>query len=225
MIELNNISKIYNSKKANECRALDGISLTINKGELIAIMGKSGSGKTTLLNLIGGIDKPTEGDILFEGVKMTDYNEKELANYRNQKVGSVFQDFLLVNELSSLTNVLLPMYLSKTKNQDRVKKATQLIHGVGLGAKIDEKTINLSGGEKQRVAIARALANDPEIILADEPTGALDTVNSKEIIDMLIRINARGNTIIIVTHEMDIAAQCKRIITISDGKILEDKTS
>lgn len=222
MIKINNLTKIYNEKKPNQCIALDKIDLEINQGELVAIVGKSGSGKSTLLHILSSIDKPTSGDYLLEGTNIRELNEEKTAKIRNKKIGIVLQEFLLIDDISVFDNVMVPLYFTQIKAKERKEKAIALIYGVDLGEKLKEDVMNLSGGQKQRVAIARALVNDPDIILADEPTGALDINTSKDILDMLIRINKRGKTVIIVTHEQDIALKCDRIITLADGKILSD---
>ncbi len=222
MIALNSISKIFNKDKSNECYALNKVELTINDGELVAIIGESGSGKSTLLHLIAGIFLPTSGKIMIDNSDITKYSINDMADYRNQKIGIILQEFFLLNDISCIENVLLPTYLKKGNKAENKKNAIKLLYGVNLKDKINEDVGKLSGGEKQRVAVARAIVNDPKIILADEPTGSLDSKNSKEIIDMLKRINERGKTVIIVTHEKQIAEQCGRIVTLSDGKIINN---
>lgn len=222
MIKLENLSKVYNKGRPNECIALDNISLTIAKGELVSIIGKSGSGKSTLLHLVGGLDTATKGDIKVNNNNLAAMNRNTIAKYRNKEVGIVLQDFMLADNISTIENVMMPLYYTKIKHKERIKRAISYINKMNLIDKIKEPVINLSGGEKQRIAIARALVNEPDLILADEPTGALDSKTGKDIIDLLIRINNMGKTVIIVTHEKEIAQRCKRIITLLDGKIIKD---
>lgn len=218
MISIKNLVKIFNEDKPNACKALGGLSLEIQDGECIAITGKSGSGKSTLLNILCGIESASSGEVIVDGIDITRLKDVELAKYRSQNIGVVMQDFCLINECSALENVMLPLNFIKMKGSERIKRASELIYGVGLGHFLKKKVSQLSGGEKQRVAIARALAADAKYIFADEPTGALDTSTSKEIMDMLLRINAKGKTIVLVTHELSIAERCSRTINISDGK-------
>lgn len=222
LISLKNISKIYGEGEW-ETRALDDVSLEIEKGEMIAIMGPSGSGKSTLLNILGFIDIPTSGEYLLNGKSLKGMSSEELATTRNATVGFIFQNFNLLYDQNLVYNVALPLLYSKNKKDFR-RRAMDMLEKVGLEKKHFEKTADkLSGGQKQRVAIARALVNNPEIILADEPTGALDKETGNNIMDMLLDINATGKTVIIITHDPEIANKCKRIIKISDGKIVEDK--
>ena len=222
MIKMNNIKKYYNINKDNECRALDDVNLEIEKGELLAIMGKSGSGKSTLLHILGCLDNEYSGEYYLDNISISLLKETKLASIRNRKIGIVLQEFLLIDNISAYENVVLPLYFSDAKIENKKEKAIRLLKGVDLGKKIYEKVINLSGGEKQRVAIARALIAEPNLILADEPTGSLDVHNAKNILDTLIRINKTGKTIVIVTHETEIANKCNRIIELEDGKIISD---
>jgi len=219
MIKLEGISKIYNKKKSNEFYALDKVNVEINKGELVAIIGKSGAGKSTMMHIIGCIDDFEEGTYELNGKDISGVSAKKKAEIRNKEIGIVMQDFALIDEYTVEENVMIPLYFTKgVKNKkDKVKSA---LEKVGI-ADLKSKPINkLSGGQKQRVAIARAIVNEPEILLADEPTGALDTKTGQEIMNVFKEINDNGKTVIIITHDMEIAKQCKRIIEIKDGKIV-----
>ncbi|MBD8943121.1 MAG: ABC transporter ATP-binding protein [Clostridiales bacterium] len=219
MIKLEGISKIYNKKKSNEFYALDKVNVEINKGELVAIIGKSGAGKSTMMHIIGCIDDFEEGTYELNGKDISGVSAKKKAEIRNKEIGIVMQDFALIDEYTVEENVMIPLYFTKgAKNKkDKVKSA---LEKVGI-ADLKSKPINkLSGGQKQRVAIARAIVNEPEILLADEPTGALDTKTGQEIMNVFKEINDNGKTVIIITHDMEIAKQCKRIIEIKDGKIV-----
>ncbi len=217
IIELKDICKTYNPNKKNEVRAICGIDLEIEKGEFAAIIGPSGSGKSTLMHIIGLLDKPDSGDYVLDDKKVSTLKEKQLSKIRNQNIGFVFQSFNLLPKTTALNNVILPLVYRKSK--DRKKQAIEKLKIVGLKDRMNHKPNELSGGEQQRVAIARALITNPEIILADEPTGNLDTKSGHEIIDIFKTLNKEGKTIIIVTHEMEIANKARRIIKIRDGKI------
>lgn len=225
MITISNLTKIFNKGKTNEFIALHDISISISDGESIAIMGKSGSGKTTLLHIIAGIESLTQGQVIIDELDITALNDSALARYRAKSIGLVMQDFNLIDECTALNNVMVPLNFMPMKNKKRKERSITLIKGVGLEEYINKPVSQLSGGEKQRIAIARALAADAPYILADEPTGALDTGTSKDIIDMLMRINGRGKTVIIVTHNPQVAKACSRIITLSDGCIVSDEKS
>ena len=222
VIRMENVSKIY-ANGPTEVRALDNVSLTIGKGEFVAIMGASGSGKSTLMNLIGCLDRATEGEYFLEGTDIKEKKDDELSYVRNQKIGFVFQSFNLVSRTSALKNVELPMIYAKMGRQERYERATLLLDNVGLADRGHHVPSELSGGQKQRVAIARALANNPSIILADEPTGNLDSRSSLEIMEIFERLNREdGTTVIVVTHEPDIASFASRVITFRDGKLILD---
>ncbi|MBU0600314.1 ABC transporter ATP-binding protein [bacterium] len=219
-IELSEIKKIYTMGKTSFL-ALKGISLSIARGEFIAIMGASGSGKSTLMNIIGCLDNPTTGTYLLDGEDVITNNDKELARIRNKKIGFVFQFFNLLGKQSALDNVMLPLLYSGFLRKNRRKIASEALEMVGLSTKLRNKPSEMSGGEQQRVAIARALVNNPEIICADEPTGNLDSQTSHEIMEILLGLNKKGRTIILVTHEADIAGYAQRIIRMKDGGIVE----
>lgn len=218
MIELKNITKIYNPKKHNRFRALNGITFSVNDGEFCAIIGKSGSGKSTLLHIIGMLDTFSGGEYFLNGKNVSKFNERAAAKIRARSIGFVKQDFALIDEYSALDNVMIPLY--SIKASDKKKKALLAIEKLGISKLANKEVSQLSGGEKQRVAIARAIVNDPKIILADEPTGSLDSKTAADIMSVFKRLNDDGKTVIIVTHDLGIAKQCDRIIEISDGEIV-----
>lgn len=221
MIEIKNITKIYNPGKSNEFTALKDISLTIGDGEMTAIIGKSGAGKSTLLHIMACIDNYQNGEYRIDGTLVKQLSERDSARIRNEKIGMVMQDFALVEDFSALENVLLPLDFAKNKKSDRRETAMKALSSVGM-AEYAKKPINkLSGGQKQRVAIARAIVNEPSMILADEPTGALDSKTSAEIMEVFKSLNRQGKTVVIVTHDLEVARQCGRIIEISDGRIVD----
>ena len=222
LISLKKIKRHYDVG-GEKVRALDGVDLTINQNEYISIMGPSGSGKSTLMNMIGCLDTPTEGTYEFEGELVHEMDDDQLASIRNRKIGFVFQTFNLLPKATALRNVEVPLIYSNISKSKRLKMASDSLISVGLEDRLDHKPNELSGGQRQRVAIARALVNNPSIILADEPTGNLDSKSGIEIMKILDELYTNGNTIILVTHEEDIAMHAKRIITIFDGKIKEDK--
>lgn len=219
MIKLQNIVKIYNPKKSNEFEALHEISCEIADGEMLAIIGKSGAGKSTLLHILACIDDYQEGKYFIDDTLVKNLSEKMYAKIRNEKIGIVMQDFALAEDFTALENVLIPLSFSKKKIKNKKEKALAALKLTGIEELAKKPCNKLSGGQKQRVAIARAIVNEPPLILADEPTGALDTKTSAEIMELFKSLNADGKTVIIVTHDMNIAEQCGRIIEISDGKI------
>jgi putative ABC transport system ATP-binding protein len=207
---------------AEVIHALKSVSLTINKGEFVALMGPSGSGKSTLMNILGCLDTPTKGKYVLNNIDVSHMTDDDLAEVRNKEIGFVFQTFNLLPRNSALDNVALPLVYSGVNKENREKRAKQALENVGLGHRVDHKPNELSGGQRQRVAVARALINNPSIILADEPTGNLDTKTSVEIMGLLEDIHAKGNTIILVTHEEDIALHAHRIVRMRDGLIEKD---
>lgn len=220
LITIKNIIKEYESGEATT-RVLDGVSFSIKKGEFVSIMGPSGSGKSTLMHILGLLDRQTSGTYLFEEEDVSKLNDDELANFRNEKVGFVFQAFHLLPKTTVLENVMLPLIYSKDKKNHEAK-AKKILEDVGLSHRINHFTNQISGGEKQRVAIARALVNNPDVLFADEPTGNLDSKSGKQIMEILQALNEKGHTIILVTHETSTAEHADRIIKIIDGEILED---
>ena len=220
MIELDNITRVYRMGDI-EVPALRGISLNVQRGEMVALIGASGSGKSTLMNIIGFLDKPSGGRYLLEGVDVSRLNDNRLAEMRNRKIGFVFQSYNLLPRTPAVANVELPLVYSGRRQKRRL--ALEALEKVGLGVRAKHKPSELSGGEQQRVAIARALVNRPSLILADEPTGNLDSKATSEIIDIFCRLNQDGITVVLVTHEMDVATQAKRIVRLLDGRITEDR--
>lgn len=218
MIQLKKVIKSY-PVAGDDLVVLKDINLQINKGEFVAIMGPSGSGKSTLMNIIGCLDKPSSGEYLLNGKQVSDYDEKELAQVRNQSVGFVFQQFQLLPRLNALQNVELPMIYAGIGKKERLERAAEALEKVGLADRADHLPNALSGGQKQRVAIARAIVNEPDIILADEPTGALDSKTGVQIMDMFTMLNKEGTTVILVTHEAEIASYAERTVFVRDGKL------
>jgi putative ABC transport system ATP-binding protein len=217
MIELENITKVYRMGEVG-VNALRGITLSITKGEMVAIIGASGSGKSTLLNIIGCLDRPTSGRYIFDGADVSQLSDNQLAEMRNRKFGFVFQEYNLLSRATALSNVELPLIYGGGGR--RREQAMEALERVGLGARAKHKPTELSGGEQQRVAIARALVNNPALILADEPTGNLDSKTTAEIVSMFQQLNQEGITVVMVTHEADIASQAQRIIRLHDGEIV-----
>lgn len=222
LIQVKNMCKIYNPGE-NEVRALDGISLEIMPGELVAIIGHSGSGKSTLMNMLGCLDTQTSGSYYLHGKNVSALSDNELSDIRNQEIGFIFQGFNLISNLDALGNVELPLIYRGLDKKSRRKKAAQALDMVGLAGRIKHKPSEMSGGQQQRVAIARAIAARPPVILADEPTGNLDSKSSVEIIKILQALHQEGRTVIIITHDPEIAEQAKRVIRIKDGKIESDE--
>lgn len=219
IIQLEHIFKIYGSDET-EVRALNDVSLSIKKGEYCSIMGPSGSGKSTAMNIIGCLDRPSSGHYYLDGIDVAQMEDSELAHIRNQKLGFVFQQFHLLSQLSALENVMLPMVYAGVPQNERRDRATEALIRVGLEKRINNKPNQLSGGQQQRVAIARAIVNRPVLLLADEPTGALDSQTTKEVLDIFTELNATGITVVMVTHEADVARQTKRIVWFRDGEAI-----
>ncbi len=224
IIQMHNIVKTYNIGKENELEILHGIDLTVYAGEFVAIVGESGSGKSTLMNIIGVLDKPTSGEYFLDGVNVQKASPDEMSDVRNQKIGFVFQNFNLIGRTTAQKNVELPMLYAGASRQARAKRAQALLEMVGMGERRNHQPNELSGGQKQRVAIARSLINDPSILLADEPTGALDSETSRHVMDIFHRLHQeQGKTIVLITHSQELAAECPRIITLRDGRIISDQ--
>ena len=221
LVEIQDISKIYNPGE-NEVRALDHISLTIQKGEFVAIIGQSGSGKSTLMNMIGCLDVPTEGTYILNGQNVSKLSDNELSDIRNQEIGFIFQGCNLIANLTAQENVELPLIYRGVPKKERHELSVAALKKVGLAHRMDHRPSEMSGGQQQRVAIARAIAQAPPVILADEPTGNLDSASSMEILDILKQLHAENRTVILITHDNDIAKQAKRVIRIKDGKIERD---
>ncbi|MGS2738996.1 ABC transporter ATP-binding protein [Sinomicrobium sp. M5D2P17] len=221
MIEIKDLHKSY-QMGSNSLHVLKGLNLSIKEGELVAIMGSSGSGKSTFLNILGMLDEADTGQYVLDGVPIKDLNETKAAKYRNKFLGFIFQSFNLINYKTAVENVSLPLYYQKVNRKERQEKAMKYLEKVGLKQWADHLPSELSGGQKQRVAIARALAAEPKVLLADELTGALDSKTSCEIMELVQEINDEGKTILVVTHEPDIAKMCKRIVHLKDGVIVED---
>jgi putative ABC transport system ATP-binding protein len=228
IIEINDLTKIYQMGEEVSVTALDHISLIINEGEFVSIMGPSGSGKSTLMNIVGCLDHPTSGQYVLDGEDVSHLNKVQLALIRNHKIGFVFQSYNLLARATALHNVILPMVYSrfkKTKKEEREKRAREALEMVGLGKRINHLPRELSGGQQQRVAIARALVNDPVIILADEPTGNLDSHSGAEIMDLLHTLHQKGRTIVMVTHDPETAVHADRVFHVRDGRIAKDETN
>jgi len=220
IIELKNVTRTY--KLGDEVlNALDGVNFSVNEGEFLAITGPSGSGKSTLANIIGGLDHPNSGTVTVDGSDLSHTRDSKLSEYRNAHIGFVFQSFNLQGNNTALENVMLPLVFARMKNKDRKVRARECLEAVGLGDRVKHKPSQLSGGQRQRVAIARALAGKPKIIIADEPTGNLDSAKGEEIMKLLKDLNKQGITLLIITHDMNVAKQAGRVVEIRDGKISE----
>lgn len=222
MIQIYDMCKAYQINQIS-IEALKNINLCIKQNEFVAIVGPSGSGKSTLMNMMGCLDVPTSGTYILDNEEVSNLNDDELADIRNKKIGFIFQSFNLIQKLTALENVELPLIYLGIGGKERLRKARTALENVGLGDRLDHKPNELSGGQQQRVAVARALINDPPIIFADEPTGNLDTKSGVEIMNLLKELHKKGNTIILITHDNDIALQADRIIRINDGEIVEDR--
>ena len=222
LIELRNVYKIYAEGLESEVRALDDVSLTIGRGEFIAVVGQSGSGKSTMMNVLGCLDIPTYGSYLLNGTDVSELTDKELSRIRNKQIGFIFQQYNLIHNLSVLENVELPLIYQGIDPIDRREMAMTALERVGLADRFRHKPTQMSGGQQQRVAIARAIATCPPIIMADEPTGALDSKTGLEVLEFLRQLNKEGSTIILITHDNGIAATARRIIRLADGKVIED---
>lgn len=223
LIELKEITKVYTMGEDVEVHALRGIDFEVKEGEFVAIIGSSGSGKSTLMHIIGLLDSPTDGKVFLQGKDVSSMDQNELSSQRNEHIGFVFQSFNLLSRTSALDNVAMPLLYAGVNNQERHERAKIALEMVGLGDRIHHHPSQLSGGQQQRVAIARALVNNPSLILADEPTGNLDSKSGEDIMTFLGELNHEGNTIVLVTHELDIAHAAKRTIELKDGKIIKDK--
>ena len=224
MIELQRIIKRFYIGQPNELEILHGIDLKVNRGEFVSIVGSSGSGKTTMMNIIGILDRPTEGEYMLDGVDVAHAKDRDLSMIRNKKIGFVFQTYNLISRTSALKNVELPMLYAGIGKKERTERAKELLNMVGMGERMSHTPDELSGGQKQRVAIARAMANEPSIILADEPTGALDSKTGRMIMDIFHRLNEeQGKTIVLITHSQELAEETQRIVTLKDGIIIGER--
>jgi putative ABC transport system ATP-binding protein len=222
VIEVDEVERVYRIGEDVEVRALDGVSLRIARGELVAIMGSSGSGKSTLMHILGCLDTPTAGRYLLDGVDVRDIPEDDLADLRNRKIGFVFQSFNLVARTTALANVELPLAYAGLGRRERRARAVAALEAVGMEDRLHHLPSELSGGQQQRTAVARAIVTDPAIVLADEPTGNLDSHSTREILAVFDRINAEGRTIVLITHESDVAARARRVVRLSDGRVVSD---
>ena len=223
LVEIVDLSKIYNEGEGDgEVRALDHVSLKVDEGEFVAIIGQSGSGKSTLMNMLGCLDVPTSGNYYLDGEDVSDMSDDELSDIRNQEIGFVFQGFNLIASLTALENVELPLIYRGVPRRERLELANRALERVGLGQRKSHLPAEMSGGQQQRVAIARAIAQAPPVILADEPTGNLDSGSSRDIINVIRKLHAEGRTVILITHDPEVAAKARRIVTISDGHIVSD---
>ena len=224
LIELRDVYKIYSEGLESEVRALDGVSLSIDRGEFAAVVGQSGSGKSTMMNVLGCLDIPTRGTYLLNGTDVRDLTDKELSRIRNKEIGFIFQQYNLIQDLTVLENVELPLIYQGVPADDRRELALEALERVGLSGRTKHRPSQMSGGQQQRVAIARAIATRPAIVMADEPTGALDSRTGLEVLSFLQKLNREGTTVILITHDNGIAATARRCVRLADGKIVEDRT-
>ena len=222
LIELRNVYKIYSEGLESEVRALDGVSLEIERGEFVAIVGQSGSGKSTMMNVLGCLDIPTRGDYFLNGTDVRELTDKELSRIRNKEIGFIFQQYNLIQDLTVLENVELPLVYQGVSADDRREMALAALERVGLAERVKHRPTQMSGGQQQRVAIARAIAANPSIVMADEPTGALDSRTGLEVLAFLQKLNREGTTVILITHDNGIAATARRCVRLTDGRIVED---
>ena len=222
LIQIKDVYKIYGEGLESEVRALDGVSLSIDRGEFVAIVGQSGSGKSTMMNVLGCLDIPTRGDYFLDGTDVRELTDKELSHIRNRQIGFIFQQYNLIQSLTVLENVELPLIYQGIKADDRYDMAMEALERVGLANRVKHKPTEMSGGQQQRVAIARAIATRPPIIMADEPTGALDSHTGLEVLGFLQQLNKEGTTVILITHDNGIAATARRVVRLADGKIVDD---
>lgn len=223
IIDMHGIVKTYNIGMPNELEILHGIDLQVYPGDFMAIVGESGSGKSTLMNIIGALDRPTSGEYILDGVDVSTAKDKQLSVIRNQKIGFVFQTFNLIGRTSALRNVELPMLYAGLPAKQRTERAKQLLEMVNMSSRAKHQPNELSGGQKQRVAIARALANQPALLLADEPTGALDSATSRTVMDIFHKLHQNGMTIVLITHSQELAEECSRILTLRDGQFIGER--
>ena len=223
LIQINDVYKIYGEGLESEVRALDGVTLSIDRGEFVAIVGQSGSGKSTMMNVLGCLDIPTRGDYFLDGTNVRELTDKELSHIRNRQIGFIFQQYNLIQNLNVLENVELPLIYQGMNADDRHDMAMEALGRVGLANRVKHKPTEMSGGQQQRVAIARAIATHPPIIMADEPTGALDSHTGHEVLQFLQQLNREGTTVILITHDNGIAAMARRCVRLTDGKIVEDR--
>ena len=222
LIEIKDIYKIYNEGRESEVRALNGVSLSIDRGEFVAIVGQSGSGKSTLMNVLGCLDIPTYGDYWLDGVDVTGLSDRQLAHIRNKQIGFIFQGYNLIQELDALENVILPLIYQGVPIWEREDRAMEALARVGMDDRAHHRPSEMSGGQQQRVAIARAIATHPSIIMADEPTGALDSKTGQHVLEILRELYRGGTTVIIITHDNGIAATARRVVRLSDGMVISD---
>ena len=223
LVELRDVYKIYGEGRESEVRALDGVSLTIGKGEFVAVVGQSGSGKSTMMNVLGCLDIPTYGDYILNGTHINDRSDRQLAHIRNKEIGFIFQGYNLIPALTAYENVELPLIYQGVSIFQREERVMEALKKVGMDSRWKHKPAEMSGGQQQRVAIARAIATKPPIIMADEPTGALDSHTGQEVLKFLQELNKEGSTVILITHDNGIAATARRVVRLADGRIIEDR--